>query len=340
MGRHVVILLDSITRLARGYNAQTVGQGPADERRPGFARRSSSRRSSFPVARNTEEGGSLTILATALVDTGSRADEVIFEEFKGTGNMELHLDRELVEKRIYPAIHILKSGTRREELLYHPDELERVQMIRKQLDPAAAGRHGGAAGEHRGDQEQHGIAAGGAEVIGRIFCGQPGRLPYESVVAPFDLDSPGRGASRGKNAWCGRGVRRPAWSVSQASRVFSYAPAGARCSRGVHPRLAPWAGFLRPCRGWEYLTEKRCAYNSLVPKLHLGTPLSPKLGFAEMARRMHAARPPGEVQLRIQSRSQVQLGNEENEEKAPGKMPGTAGGTPTLPGNRQTPQPN
>ena len=87
----------------------------------------------FSSARNTEEGGSLTILATALVDTGSRADEVIFEEFKGTGNMEIHLDRELVEKRIYPAIHIVKSGTRREELLYHPDELERVQLLRKQL---------------------------------------------------------------------------------------------------------------------------------------------------------------------------------------------------------------
>ena len=87
----------------------------------------------FSSARKVEEGGSLTILATALVDTGSRADEVIFEEFKGTGNMELHLDRELVEKRIYPAIQILKSGTRREELLYHPDELERVQMVRKRL---------------------------------------------------------------------------------------------------------------------------------------------------------------------------------------------------------------
>ena len=87
----------------------------------------------FASARNTEEGGSLTILATALVDTGSRADEVIFEEFKGTGNMELHLDRELVEKRVYPALHILKSGTRREELLFHPDEMERVQILRKQL---------------------------------------------------------------------------------------------------------------------------------------------------------------------------------------------------------------
>ena len=87
----------------------------------------------FSAARSVEEGGSLTILATALVDTGSRADEVIFEEFKGTGNMELHLDRELIEKRIFPAIQIVKSGTRREELLYHPDELEHVQLLRKQL---------------------------------------------------------------------------------------------------------------------------------------------------------------------------------------------------------------
>ena len=87
----------------------------------------------FGAARNCEEGGSLTILATALVETESRMDEVIFEEFKGTGNMELHLDRTLVEKRIYPAIHILKSGTRRDELLYHPDEFQRVTLLRKKL---------------------------------------------------------------------------------------------------------------------------------------------------------------------------------------------------------------
>ena len=87
----------------------------------------------FGAARNVEEGGSLTILATALIETGSRMDEVIFEEFKGTGNMELHLDRSLVEKRLYPAIHILQSGTRREDLLYHPEEWERVQLLRKTM---------------------------------------------------------------------------------------------------------------------------------------------------------------------------------------------------------------
>ena len=132
LGRHVVILLDSITRLARGYNGQTSGKGRLMS--GGLDTKALIKpKKLFGSARNVEEGGSLTILATALVDTGSRADEVIFEEFKGTGNMELHLDRELVEKRIYPAIHILKSGTRRDDLLYHPEEMERVQMIRKQL---------------------------------------------------------------------------------------------------------------------------------------------------------------------------------------------------------------
>jgi transcription termination factor Rho len=87
----------------------------------------------FGAARNVEEGGSLTILATALIDTGSRMDEVIFEEFKGTGNMELHLDRSLVEKRLYPAIHVAQSATRREEKLYHPEEWERVKLLRKTM---------------------------------------------------------------------------------------------------------------------------------------------------------------------------------------------------------------
>ena len=131
-GEHVVILLDSITRMARGYNAMQgnkgkIMSGGLDSKALIKPKRF------FSAARNVEEGGSLTILATALVETGSKMDEVIFEEFKGTGNMELHLDRELVEKRIYPAIHILKSGTRREELLYHPAEMERVQLVRKQL---------------------------------------------------------------------------------------------------------------------------------------------------------------------------------------------------------------
>ena len=133
LGRDVVILLDSITRLSRGYNVQISGKNTKTMSGGLDATALIKPKKFFSSARNTEEGGSLTILATALVDTGSRADEVIFEEFKGTGNMELHLDRELVEKRIYPAIHIMKSGTRREELLYHPDELARVVMIRKQL---------------------------------------------------------------------------------------------------------------------------------------------------------------------------------------------------------------
>lgn len=131
-GEHVVILLDSITRMSRGYNAMHSGKGRTMS--GGLDSKALIKpKRFFSSARNVEEGGSLTILATALVDTGSKMDEVIFEEFKGTGNMELHLDRELVEKRIYPAIQILKSGTRRDELLYHPDELARVQLVRKQL---------------------------------------------------------------------------------------------------------------------------------------------------------------------------------------------------------------
>jgi transcription termination factor Rho len=131
-GEHVIILLDSITRLARAYNAAmpvsgriltggmdaTALQGP---------------KTFFGSARNIEGGGSLTILGTALIETGSRMDDVIFEEFKGTGNMELYLNRELAEKRIYPAIDVARSGTRKEELLYHPDELSRIHTLRRAL---------------------------------------------------------------------------------------------------------------------------------------------------------------------------------------------------------------
>ena len=132
LGRHVVIMLDSITRLARGYNnlmpnKGRIMSGGVD------AKALTKPKKFFGAARNVEEGGSLTIIATALVDTNSRMDEVIFEEFKGTGNMELHLARELVEKRIFPAIHILNSGTRREDLLYHPEEFARINLLRKQL---------------------------------------------------------------------------------------------------------------------------------------------------------------------------------------------------------------
>jgi len=132
MKKDVVILLDSITRLSRGYNNMQPGKGRLMS--GGVESKALIKpKKFFGSARNAEEGGSLTILATALIETGSRMDEVIFEEFKGTGNMELHLDRALQEKRLYPAIHPLQSATRREELLYHPDEWERVQLLRKTM---------------------------------------------------------------------------------------------------------------------------------------------------------------------------------------------------------------
>jgi transcription termination factor Rho len=132
--KDVVILLDSITRLARAYNTVVPASGKvltggvdanALQRPKRF----------FGAARNIEEGGSLTIIATALIDTGSRMDDVIYEEFKGTGNMEIHLDRRMAEKRIYPAINVNRSGTRREELLLKPDILQKVWILRKLLYP-------------------------------------------------------------------------------------------------------------------------------------------------------------------------------------------------------------
>jgi len=132
MKKDVVVLLDSITRLARGYNSLQPGKGRTMS--GGVEAKALLKpKKFFGAARNCEEGGSLTILATALVDTGSKMDQVIFEEFKGTGNMELHLDRALVEKRLYPAIHCAQSATRREELLYHPEEWERVKVLRKMM---------------------------------------------------------------------------------------------------------------------------------------------------------------------------------------------------------------
>jgi len=130
--KDVVILLDSITRLARAYNtvqphSGKILSGGVDANALHKPKRF------FGAARNIEEGGSLTIMATALVDTGSRMDEVIFEEFKGTGNMEVHLDRGLVDRRIFPSINIERSGTRKEELLYHPDEYSKVVLLRRAL---------------------------------------------------------------------------------------------------------------------------------------------------------------------------------------------------------------
>ena len=132
--KDVVILLDSITRLARAYNTVIPASGKvltggvdanALQRPKRF----------FGAARNVEEGGSLTIVATALIETGSRMDDVIYEEFKGTGNMEVHLDRRITEKRVYPAININRSGTRREELLIDADHLQKIWILRKLLHP-------------------------------------------------------------------------------------------------------------------------------------------------------------------------------------------------------------
>jgi len=132
--RDVVIVLDSITRLARAYNTVVPSSGKvltggvdanALQRPKRF----------FGAARNIEEGGSLTIMATALIDTGSRMDDVIYEEFKGTGNMEIHLDRKISEKRVFPAVNINRSGTRKEEILTRPDELQKIWILRKLLHP-------------------------------------------------------------------------------------------------------------------------------------------------------------------------------------------------------------
>ncbi len=133
-GRDVVILLDSITRLGRAFNTVVPSSGKvltggvdanALQRPKRF----------FGAARNIEEGGSLTIISTALIDTGSRMDEVIFEEFKGTGNSEIVLDRKIADKRVYPAIDIMKSGTRKEELLIKNDKLQKIYVLRRILDP-------------------------------------------------------------------------------------------------------------------------------------------------------------------------------------------------------------
>ena len=132
--KDVVILLDSITRLARAYNTVIPSSGKV---LTGGVDANALHRPKrfFGAARNVEEGGSLTIIATALVETGSRMDDVIYEEFKGTGNMEVHLDRRIAEKRIFPAININRSGTRREDLLMKPDDLQKMWILRKILHP-------------------------------------------------------------------------------------------------------------------------------------------------------------------------------------------------------------
>ena len=132
--KDVFILLDSVTRLARAYNSVTPPSGKVLSGGLDSSALQKPKRF-FGAARNIEEGGSLTIMATALVDTGSRMDDVIFEEFKGTGNLEIHLDRQLVDKRVFPAIDIQKSGTRKEELLLDEADLTRVWVLRRVLTP-------------------------------------------------------------------------------------------------------------------------------------------------------------------------------------------------------------
>ncbi len=154
-GKDVVVLLDSLTRLARAHNSanQSGGGGGGGRKKGrgggggggpvgsgGISPKALERsRRFFGAARNVEEGGSLSILATCLIETDSRMDDVIFEEFKGTGNMEITLDREMAEARIFPAIHTLKSGTRKDELLYHPEEFQRIHNLRKQMAQRPAG---------------------------------------------------------------------------------------------------------------------------------------------------------------------------------------------------------
>jgi len=160
IGKDVVILLDSLTRLARAHNSARQGGGGNEGGGGGGGRHQRGgggsggggpigsggispkalerSRRFFGAARNVEEGGSLTILATCLIETDSRMDDVIFEEFKGTGNMEITLDREMAESRIFPAIHLLKSGTRKDELLYHPEEYQRISSLRKQMSQRPA----------------------------------------------------------------------------------------------------------------------------------------------------------------------------------------------------------
>ena len=130
--RDVLVLFDSLTRMTRAYNNQLTSRGRTMS--GGIDSRAFQMpRAFFGAARKIEEGGSLTIIGTVLVDTGSRMDQIIFEEFKGTGNMELHLDRRLVDKRVWPAIDINRSGTRKEEMLLHPEEVDRVRTLRRVL---------------------------------------------------------------------------------------------------------------------------------------------------------------------------------------------------------------
>ncbi len=166
-GHDVVILLDSITRLARAYNTVQPASGKILSGGVDANALQKPKRF-FGAARKIENGGSLTILATALVETGSKMDEVIFEEFKGTGNMELQLDRKISNRRIFPAIDIMASGTRRDDLLHHKDVLQRTWILRKHLaDMNSGGGHGIREEAHGRHQEQRGVPRFDERLTGR-----------------------------------------------------------------------------------------------------------------------------------------------------------------------------
>ena len=192
IGRDVVILLDSLTRLARAYNHNKASEqgrllsGGMDASAIQYPKKF------FGAARNIEDGGSLTILATALVDTGSRLDDLVYEEFKGTGNMEIHLDQRLLEQRLFPAIDLHQSGTRREEMLLRPEELQRI--VGAPPGPRAARPRGGDGGHERedpGDGDERRLPAGDGPIR---LTGSPDRRCYDppfSKCAPESTPVPG-----------------------------------------------------------------------------------------------------------------------------------------------------
>ena len=219
MGQHVVILLDSITRLARAYNALASNSGKIMTGGMEATALQKPKRF-FGSARNIEGGGSLTIMGTALIDTGSKMDEVIFEEFKGTGNMELHLDRDLVNKRIFPSLNMERSGTRKEELIYHPDELLRIYSLRRAMQgipPVEA-----------------------MEML--IIPAQEDPIQRRVPAQPQPL---GNGRAPGPRAFRGRCAGRRAAPEAQSSWL---PPGGRMGSRPVRPGTAPTLAW-RTCGG-------------------------------------------------------------------------------------------
>ena len=213
--RDVVILLDSLTRLARAYNAVTPPSGKVLS--GGIDANALQRpRRFFAAARNIEEGGSLTIMATALIDTGSRMDDVIFEEFKGTGNMEINLDRRLVDKRVFPTIDINRSGTRKEELLLPPDELNRIWVLRKVLNPLST-----------------------VEAMELLL----GRLSKTKTNAEFLASMSSPSLSR---SWNARGQDRAGCGSAEAVRYSALAACFAR-SAPASPPAAPLPPAPSPC---------------------------------------------------------------------------------------------